>query len=67
MAKEIKDGSTIRGNHGIDVFAREDGYYVEHFALIGFRNDCKIVWTDGPFEVREVAEKCEREYRAMWS
>ena len=60
-------GSEIRGNHGIDVYAREDGYHVEHFALIGSRNDCKIVWTYGPHESREDAEQTMRDYKKLWN
>jgi hypothetical protein len=67
MNNEIGNGATIRGNHGLDIFPREDGYHVEHFALIGFRNDVKVVWTDGPFETIESAAQRMKEYRAIWN
>ena len=63
---EIGNGATIRGNHGVDVFPRDDGYHVEHFALDGFRNDFRIVWTDGPFlDIKDAAQRMI-EYRRAW-
>lgn len=63
---ELCNGSTIRGNHGVDVFPRDDGYHVEHFALVGYTNECKVIWSDGPFTHLSDAARRMREYRTAF-
>lgn len=49
------------GNEGCKVYLREAGYVVEHFRLDPA--ETVIVYTSKPFETREEAEACERNYR----
>jgi hypothetical protein len=64
---EIGEGRTIRGNHGLDIYPRDDGYHVEHFALTGFHNTVSVVWTAGPFSTLDDAAQRMAEYRTAWS
>ena len=66
VEKTIEEyGSEIRGNDGVGVFAKSQGYYVEHFTNTPQGNvmlQCKI----GPYRFRNVAEVVESMYRKRW-
>lgn len=62
---EMANGRTIRGNHGVDVYARADGYHVEHFSLSG--PETVVLWSDGPFTHQADAWVRMVEYRHCWS
>ena len=63
---QILDGCAIKGNQGIDVYPRDDGYHVEHFSLTGKKNDCTVLWTAGPFDCPEIARQVKKVYREIW-
>jgi hypothetical protein len=64
---KISDGTQVRGNHGVEVIQRTDGYfYVEHFA-IATHTDATIIWKDGPFEIEATAIARMKQYRALYA
>ena len=63
---EIGNGSTIKGNHGVDIYPRQDGYHVEHFALHGFTNEVRVMWDSGALPTIESAAQRMIEYRRAW-
>ena len=61
----LDNGRGIKGNDGLDVVLRGDGWYFEHFRLSTSR-DAEIITKSGPYMACGVPNLIYRAYRAKF-